>query len=36
LEEVASSARALRILANTLEQNPEALLKGKPEQNGEK
>lgn len=31
LEEVTSSARALRILANTLEQNPEALLKGKPE-----
>ncbi|TPW15235.1 MAG: paraquat-inducible protein B [Halothiobacillaceae bacterium] len=30
LAEVASSARALRALANTLEQNPEALLKGKP------
>lgn len=29
LEEVASSARALRILANTLEQNPESLIKGK-------
>ncbi len=31
LQEVESSARALRILANTLEENPEALLKGKPE-----
>lgn len=30
LEEVSASARALRILANTLEQNPEALLQGKP------
>lgn len=30
LQEVASTARAIRSLANTLEQNPEALLKGKP------
>ncbi len=30
LDEVASSARALRALANTLEQNPEAILRGKP------
>ena len=30
LEEVARSARALRILANTLEENPEAVIKGKP------
>lgn len=29
LEELTSSARALRILANTLEQNPEALIQGK-------
>lgn len=31
LQELASSARALRILANTLEQSPEALIKGKPD-----
>lgn len=30
LEDVASSARALGALANTLEQNPEAMLRGKP------
>lgn len=30
LEEVAKAARSLRLLADTLEQNPEALLKGKP------
>lgn len=30
LEEVVSTARAIRSLANTLEQNPEALFKGKP------
>lgn len=34
LEEVASSARALRILANTLEQNPEALIQGKTKEGG--
>jgi paraquat-inducible protein B len=32
LEEVASSARALRILADTLEQNPETLIRGKPDE----
>lgn len=32
LQEMASSARALRILANTLEENPESLLKGKPQE----
>ncbi|MDZ4261179.1 MAG: hypothetical protein U1B30_02475, partial [Pseudomonadota bacterium] len=32
LQEIASSARALRILANTLEENPESLLRGKPEE----
>lgn len=31
LEEVSRSARALRILANTLEQNPESLIKGRPD-----
>jgi len=35
LEEIAGSARALRILANTLEQNPEALIRGKTKE-GEK
>ena len=32
LEEVASSARSLRLLANTLEQHPEALIKGKSQE----
>jgi len=35
LEEVARSARAVRVLADTLEQNPEALITGKPDE-GEK
>jgi len=35
LEEVAKTARSLRLLADTLEQNPEALLKGKSAAGGQ-